>query len=227
MFKRKWSPAARAFAALGVLFGLAGFLLVRSYAGRVQALAPALGPLGPVAVAATDLSRGEALSPSMAVLRDFPQAYTPPGAVTGPGQLSGHTLLTDIKQGEVLTRSRISGEAGGPVASVVPGGLRAFVIHAPIPPGAVRQGDRVDVLATFVSGRPYSDTVVAGAEILSVVDGDEGYAFADSEGGAEGPALVLLVAPESAERLAYASASARLSVSIVGDQEVITADSTT
>ena len=97
------------------------------------------------------------------------------------------------------------------MAALVPSGLRAFVVPAGVPAGVVRAGDRVDVLATFGGPHPYTDTVGTGLEVLSVVEDGGG---AVEAGGSAGPSLVLLVSPETAERLAHASAFAQLSITV-------------
>jgi Flp pilus assembly protein CpaB len=124
--------------------------------------------------------------------------------------LVGRTLVSDVAEGEAITRTRV-GVEGGPVASVVPDGLRAFPISAGLPDGAVRAGDLVDVIATFGGPRPYADTVASGLEVLAIL-GDSHPAIATAS--AQGPALVLLVSPEVAEELAYASAFADLAVAV-------------
>jgi len=106
--------------------------------------------------------------------------------------------------------------AGGPVASLVPSGLRAFPIQVGPTAAAVRAGDRVDVLATFGGPRPYTDTVASGLEVLAIVE-PEGGAF--EAGGGGGPSLVLLVGPAIAEELAYASAFADLAVAVASAAE--------
>jgi Flp pilus assembly protein CpaB len=74
----------------------------------------------------------------------------------------------------------------------------------------VRPGDRVDVHATFATGQPYTETVVAGAEVLTVVSAGS----VDTE-SPPGGTLLILVGPESAERIAFARAFADLSVALV------------
>ena len=76
------------------------------------------------------------------------------------------------------------------------------------PPGTVTAGDRVDVLATFATGQPHTETVVSGAEVLVVMAG-QGL----DELGA-GTTVVLLVSPEVAERLAFARAFADISLAV-------------
>lgn len=219
-YLRRWSTASKALLVLSLACGVGAFLVVRGYAARVEALRPAVGPRVPVVVAATQLARGSIVRASMLRAEEVPAAFAPPGALDDPAAADGRTLLAGLAEGEPLTELRLGASGEGPVAALVPPGLRAFTVEAGVPADAIRPGDRVDVLATFGGGRPYTETVAAGLEVLLVL---EGGATAGTEvlgapatGGAGGPALVLLVAPEQAERLAYARAFAELSVSIAG-----------
>lgn len=200
---------------LSVIAGVAAFLVVRGYAARLEALRPAVGEPVPVVVAARALPRGTVLTPDDVRAQELPSAYAPPGTIVSVDQAEGRTLVSDMAEGEVVTRTRLD-VAGGAMASLVPAGLRAFPIRAGVPAGALRPGDRVDVLATFGGPRPYTDTVAAGLEVLAILDeGQDAFAT-----GGEGPSLVLLVSPETAERLAYAVAFGRLSVSVGSPEEV-------
>lgn len=212
--RRRWSGRSKLFAALAIVAGASAFWLTDGYAARLQALRPAVGEPVPVVVAARQLPRGTVLDPGLLQIRELPSNYVPPGALAVVEQAAGRTLVSDLAAGEVVTRTRIE-VAGGAVAALVPSGLRAFPIRAGVPPGAVRPGDRVDVLATFGGPRPYTETVAAGLEVLTILEEAEGAFVAD--GG--GPALVLLVSPETAERLAHAVAFGRLSIAVGSPDE--------
>jgi pilus assembly protein CpaB len=214
-YPRRWSPRSKLFLVLAVVCGATAFAIVRGYAARIEALRPLVGRPIPIVVAAAPLARGAVLTQDMLQVASVPEAFAQPGALRSIEQAVGHALVADIAQGEVLTRTRI-GSSGGPVAAQVPSGLRAFVVASGMPPGTVRAGDRVDVLATFGGQRPYTDTVATGLEVLTVLAGERD-AFAAS-GSQPGPALVLLVTPDAAERLAYASAFATLTVTIAGTE---------
>jgi Flp pilus assembly protein CpaB len=209
-FARKWSRRSKALAALAVVAGSSAYLLVDAYAARLEALRPVAGSPVPVIVAARPLARGTVLADELVRVALVPAAFAPPGRFGSSGALAGRTLVSDVDEGEPITRTRL-GVAGGPVASLVPEGLRAFPIQPGPTAAAVSAGDRVDVLATFGGPRPYTDTVASGLEVLTVVE-PEGEAFA--AGGSGGPSLVLLVGPEVAEELAYAAAFADLAVAI-------------
>lgn len=210
MFIRRWSTRSKLLLALAVIAGVGSFSLVRGYAAELEALRPATGGPVRVVVAARPLERGSILAEADLAVRDMPSAYAPPGAMTSIAKALGLTLVADLAEGEALTTTRVEG-TGGPVAAVVPSGLRAFVVPTDLPDGVVRPGDRVDVLATFGGPRPYTDTVGAGIDVLAVLEPDPGTFDA---GGSGGPSLVLLVSPDAAERLAHAAAFGRISVTI-------------
>jgi Flp pilus assembly protein CpaB len=83
-------------------------------------------------------------------------------------------------------------------------------------------GDRVDVLATFAQGQPHTEVVVEAAEVLlflrsnaSLTSGTGVELDAGAAGASATNILILLVAPDQQERLAYARAFASLEVTIV------------
>jgi pilus assembly protein CpaB len=171
----------------------------------------------PLVVAATDLVRGTSLTGRMLKEASVPSSFAPPGSISEITALEGRTLLTDVAQGEPLTRTRVSAHDAGPVGALVEPGFRAITVDSGLPPNAVRPGDRVDVLATFGGERPHTETVASGLEVLLVM------ASIDPSNPATGtgPALVLLVTPDDAERLAYAKAFAEVSVSVQGASTVV------
>ncbi len=201
---------SKAFALLAVASGVLAYWLVQGYAAELEALRPVTGDPMPVAVAAQALARGTVLTEDAIRLTEVPSSFAPPGAIGTIADLDGRTLVSDIAEGEAITRTRV-GVEGGPVASLVPDGLRAFPISAGVPAGSVRAGDLVDVIATFGGPHPYTDTVASGLEVIAILDETDG---AIQAAGASGPSLVLLVSPEVAEELAYATAFGDLAVAV-------------
>ena len=221
-FGRRWPRAARVTAALALLCGATAFALVQGYVDRVEASRPALGAPVPVVVAARDLARGATLTDDALEVRQMPAEFVPPGAFSDPADTRARVLVAPVASGEPVTATRLAAPRAGPVAALVPPGLRAFVVATDVPPQAVRAGDRVDVLGTFGGGRPYTETVAGGLEVLSVLGA--GQTDALSGAPSDAPRLVLLVSPDVAERLAYAGAFGDLSVTIApADTEMATA----
>jgi pilus assembly protein CpaB len=220
---RRWSAASRLFLALAVVLGGAAFLLVRGYAARVDALAPAIGPSVPVAIAARQLKRGTTVSADMLRIVEMPAAYAPPGALRRVEEGVGRTLVSDVAAREPVTRTRLGSSREGPLASLVPAGMRAMDVPVTAGLAAIRPGDRVDVLATFGGGQPHTETVGTGLEVIGTSEGGSSTSPSSSStegtGGGGGPTLTLLVTSSEAEQLAYASAFADLSVAILGEED--------
>ena len=210
---RKWSPRGKLFAGIAAVLALSAFGLTRAYAQRLSAMDP--GSPTQVLVAAKDLAGGTTLMEGMLRVESFPEAFVPPGAVSASAEVSGKTVVASVSEGEVLTASRL-GAGAGPVAALVPEGLRAVMVPTSLPAGTVVPGDRVDVLATYAGGQPYTETVATAVEVLDAVDPASG----GLGEGPSGPVLVLLADPSTTERIAHAVAAARVDVAIVGPQEV-------
>jgi pilus assembly protein CpaB len=231
---RRWSRPSRWYLAGGVLLALVCAVLTRSYLAEMARAAGASGPSVTIVVAAADVPRGGILRSNDLRLTSIPRAYSPPGALGAVRQAAGRVALADLARGEAVTRTRLARVRAGPVASLIPEGLRAFAVPSSLPAGSVVPGDLVDVLATFSSGQPHTEAVVSGVQVLFVL-GPSGLAGSGGDpsgapglpgGVGAGPAqdaglggslpgtLILLVAPEQEQRLAFARAFADLSVAV-------------
>jgi Flp pilus assembly protein CpaB len=204
--RRKASRGSRRLIIAAVALALIGGLAFQRYAAELERRARPGGPPTTLVVAARELSRGHLLQPDDVTTSTLPRDFAPPGAIASIDGAVGLRLIAPIAEGEALTRSRL-GPPGGPVAALVPAGLRAVAVTTSLPVGTVVADDRVDVLATFATGAPHAETVVRDAPVVSVLESSAAF-----EGA--GVVLILLVSPEDAERLAYARAFADLSVAI-------------
>ncbi|MFL5738233.1 MAG: Flp pilus assembly protein CpaB [Actinomycetota bacterium] len=202
--RRRWSAASRAFLALAIVLGGASFLLVRGYSARVDALAPAIGPSVPVVAAARDLVRGTTLTAEMLTPTEIPSAYAPPGAVRTTQAAVGRTLMSDVAAGEAITATRVGSAHAGPVASLVPAGMRAVNVPVMSADGVV-VGDRVDVLSTFGGGQPHTETTASGLEVIATASGPGGSSQLSARGDASAASITVLATPSEAESLAYAN----------------------
>jgi Flp pilus assembly protein CpaB len=198
---------------LSVALAVGATMAVQARLARLEARARAAGPGRAVVAAATDLARGTVLAPSMLTTRRLPARFLPPGVLPSPGAAVGRTLAADVATGEPITALRLA-PPGGPVAALVPPSFRAVAVPAALPASVIRAGDRVDVLATYATGGPHAETVIAGAEVLSVLP-----AGSAESGGPAAVTLMVLVGPESAERLAFARSFADLSVALVSAED--------
>lgn len=213
-FRRAMPLSSKIFAVLAVVFGTAAFLIVQAERERFAALRPAVGPPVPVVVARASMPRGSVVAAASLEASEMPKAFVPPGAVASIDPIVGRVLAADMAPGEVLTRTRLVVSRVGPLAGLVPVGMRAVGIAAPVPAG-LRAGDRVDVLATFGSeGRVYTETVGFALEVVRVVKPSGTL----SGSGDRAPTLIVLSLPDVAEQLATASAFATVQVAVIGPE---------
>jgi pilus assembly protein CpaB len=219
MLRRRWPLASKVLIAFALLLGALAFVVVRGYQDRVEALHPAVGPPVTTVTAAMDLARGTALSDEMLHTSTVPEEFVPPGAVGDAASVVGRVLAADVDAGEILTRSRLAGSEIGPVAALVPDGLRAVVVPSGVPPGTLRAGDRVEVYATYGGGRPHTELVASELEVVRILTEDAagaGGIGGTTTTGDTGVAVVLLVDGDAAARLAYARAFGQLQIAIHG-----------
>lgn len=207
--RRTRPRTSRVLFVLSVVLAVGATMAVQARLARLEARARAAGPGRAAVVAATDLARGTVLEPAMLTTRRLPARFLPPGVLPSPGAAVGRILAADVAEDEPITGLRLA-PAGGPVAALIPPSFRAVAVPAALPASVVRAGDRVDVLATYATGGPHVETVVAGAEVLSVLP-----AGSAQSGGPAAVTLMVLIGPESAERLALARSFADLSVALV------------
>jgi Flp pilus assembly protein CpaB len=196
-------------------------LLLHGHLTRLSAEAAVASPrsLVDVVLAAVPIQRGTSLEDRHLRTTRMPRAYVPPGSIDRIVKAAGRVTLSALAPGEVVTDTRLARVRAGPVASLVPEGLRAFAVPTSLPPGAVAAGDHVDILATYTSGRPYTETVVEGVEVLAVLGpgppGAESALDLDvSSGDGEALTLIVLVAPQQQERMAFARAFASVEVTV-------------
>ncbi len=225
--RRRWTRSSRLYLAASVILALIVGLRIHEYTRRAEAATEALGYPVRVLVVDERVARGSTLTPEQMRLSLVPKTYAPPGALHSISQAAGRVALTDLAPGEAVTDTRLARVRASPVASLVPPGLRAFAVPTSLPAGTVQAGDRVDVLATFGSGQPYTETVAEGVEVLFVLaeapPGSErsgGLGLDLAAAGASSPTtLIVLVAPAQQERLAFARAFASLEVAIAPTRE--------
>jgi pilus assembly protein CpaB len=204
---------SRVMFVLSLALAGAATMAVQARLARLEARAAASGPGRDVVVAAMALDRGTVLEENEVAMRRIPARFLPPGVVVSIDAVRGRTLAADMAASEPITELRLA-PPGGPVAALIPPSYRAVAVPAALPASAVSAGDRVDVLATFGSGGPHTETVVTGAEVLSVLP-----AGSAEVGVPAAVTLLVLVGPDSAERLAFARTFADLSVSLVSAEE--------
>lgn len=214
MWKRRWPRATKVYLLVALLCAAGAASIVHGSTASVRQADAAVGPPVPVVVAAVPVVRGTALALSDLEVRPVPVSLAPPGALADPGSLVDRIVLTDLAPGEAVTQTRMAHEGAGPLAALVPPGLRAVALPVTVLPPGLVAGDRVDVLATYGEGRTYTETVGTALEIL--VPPNAGSSDRQGLGGASGAGLVLLADVATASRLARAAGYSVMSVAVVG-----------
>jgi pilus assembly protein CpaB len=216
-FKRRLPFSSKLSATLSVVCALIAFLMVRGIELRAAGSDRRSGPPSNVVVATKAIRRGTAIDPSMVALEEVPAAFAPAGAIRSLPLAQGRILMADIDAGEVVTRSRLTPTSSGPVAELVPAGLRAVEVAAAVMPGDLIPGDRVDLLAAFEGAAGRTESVGSGLQVLRVDEVGESPDLPIRVAGSSSmprTALLLLVDPSEAERIAFAQAFGALSVAI-------------
>lgn len=83
-----------------------------------------------VAVAASEISLGQRLSPELVKLVDWPSGSVPPGSVSDPDQLQGRVVRTGLQRGEPILEAKLApqGTQGG-LSAVINEGRRAITVR--------------------------------------------------------------------------------------------------
>ena len=226
LFRRKLPRSSFVLLTVSVACALSAALVMRAYARRLDIVRPDGGSPVAVVAAVDDVARGAVLAEEMLEVVTLPSRFAPPGALRDVARATGRIAVADIAAGEIVTSLRLAAAVAGPTASLVPPGMRA--VQVPIA-GAVgvKPGDMVDVIATFGGGGAHTEVTGEGLEVLAVHRGGGGSFGAAATPSSGDVGLVLLVTPTDAERLAFASAFATLSIAVRGPGDLVPGESFT
>ncbi len=220
LFRRKLPRSSFVLLSASVASALAAALVMRAYAHRLDVARPDGGPPIAVVAAVAHVPRGSILTETVLEVVTLPSRFAPPGAIRDLARATGRVAVADIAAGEVVTQLRLAGSRSGPTASLIGAGMRAVEIPVASAVG-VRPGDLVDVIATFGGGGAHTEVTGEAIEVLAVDRTGGGASFGGATPTQGGIGLVLLVSPTDAERLAFASAFATLSVAVRGPDDLV------
>jgi pilus assembly protein CpaB len=222
VLRRKLPRSSFILLAVSVACALAAGLVMQAYAHRLDVTRPDGGPPIEVVAAATPIGRGSVLTETVLEMVTVPSRFAPPGALRDVARAAGRIAVAPVAAGEIVTDLRLAGARSGPTAAVVPAGMRAVGVPVASSVG-VKPGDLVDVIATFGGGGAHTEVTGEALEVLAVDRAGGGAAFGATTTPASGSTgLVLLVSPADAERLAFASAFATLSIAVRGPDDLVT-----
>jgi Flp pilus assembly protein CpaB len=151
-----------AVAALAAFTGL----VVARLVGDAQAARARLGSLTDVVVATRAVQPGRVITAGDVAVRRMPVAYIPSGAIASARAATGHAAVVALFPGEVVLRARLAPDGVRGLGARLGADERAVAVPAGVADPPVREGDVVDVLATF-EGLETVDISV-GARVLAV-----------------------------------------------------------
>ena len=148
--------------------GLALFtgLIVARLVGEAQAARARFGSLRAVVIATRAVEPGRVLTAGDVAVRHMPAAYVPSGALASERAAAGHTVVVAVFSGEVVLRSHVAPAGLRGLAARIGAGERAVAVPAGAARPPVRDGDMVDVLATFEGLETVA--IAVGARVLVV-----------------------------------------------------------
>lgn len=171
-----------------------------------------------VVVAAHDLPLGSTVGAGDLSLSPQFERRLPPGSVRSRDLVVGRVVATPVLEGSVVTERHLAPRERTGLDGAVPPGMRAVRLLAedglrPEP------GSLVDVLVTFdpaavPPGEEATVTAVSGALVLGADDAEAG-----AVDGAGRLGVTLLVDPEAAKRLAFATANGIVTLALAPPEE--------
>lgn len=187
---------------------IAATLAAGAMLAALQVAAPTPPSLAPIVVTAHDLTSGTVLRADDVQVVDAPLGLAPSGAVASVAAVLGETVAGPMRAGEPLTDRSLVGAA---LIAGYPEGLVATPVHIDDPSvvALLRVGGRIAVYASTGDDQRSAEEVVGDAPVVALPR-------LEDDTGADGALVVLAVTPAEAARLAQASASAHLSVSLSG-----------
>lgn len=207
MFRR--SPRAALFAATAAVVAVVTAALVYSSIASLRHQDEAYGRLHPLVVAARDLPVGATVTRRDVTVRrvrgDAPDA----DVLTRPATAVGRVVRVPVLGGTPVTPRHLAPADRPGLAGVVPAGRRAvrLVVEHGLRPAV---GDLVDVLATFdpaTLGDGGDPTILVAAAVPVV-------RVEAPAGSSDTVAVTVLASPAQARRLAFAAASATVSLDL-------------
>lgn len=153
---------------LGVVIALVAGLMVLSFTRQAAAQATAQVRQVYVVIASRDIAEGTAVSSEALTVQPFPADFVPEGAIPAPEQAVGKFTVTRITKGQIILANQLSPtKRSGNLALSVPAGKVAVALPMTdlmSTNGAVKPGDRVDILLTLnLAEMRLQDPVAAAA----------------------------------------------------------------
>lgn len=221
------SPRALLLWTAAIAIALVTALVVGTDLAALHRRARDLGPEVAVAVAARDLPVGSTIDEGDVRVHHVHRSQLPAGAVD-PDAAAGRVVAVPVVRDAFVSRRNLAPRHRDGLDGAVPPGMRVVRVTADAPAASRRTGAAVDVLATFDVGVTFDptdeesgDPTVAVARGALVLDVDVASGGPGDLAGtaATGDGMTLLVTEAEARALAYAAATAVVTVALVPPED--------
>lgn len=183
---------------------------------------PIVTPMEKIYVATTDVPLGQALSPQMVKLEEWPQDKVPEGAIRSLEQIEGQRSLTRLYPGEpILMAKLVDASKFFGAAEKIPKGFRVASVRVTMDSsasGLINPGDCVDVLVFLKRGAGIASTgtrtILKNVTVFAVNDRFQRDPDEEGEGGLRAKTVSLLVKPNQVEKLMLAQELGRIKLSL-------------
>jgi pilus assembly protein CpaB len=220
--------SARQMLVVSLLAGLVAAILAYAWFARKEREFAARSFPVPILVARKNIASGTRIDGTLVEIRQVPQAFVQPSALSSPDEATGQISIAPIAMGEQILANKLA-NMGAALSLAVSPGKRAVTISVDLPAGVaglLKPGDLVDVVVTEGIDIPRTFMLMQAAPVLAVgrsfsaQPAEERSAFY-TQGG---PRTVTLEAsPYESERLAHLenTGSIKLVLRSPGDRETI------
>lgn len=226
-------PGAGSTIMLAVIFGVVTAVLIWKYMRGQEQLNRAHWI--PVVVASVDIKARTKITREMVRFENFPQELKAETAVTRVEDVVDRTAQTDIAVKEQIRTTSLLAVGQAAIPSLkVPDGMRAVTIggnQISLVAGGVRDGDHVDLIATYTDGRTKQEVtkmIIQNVLVLwvNVVENDPNRQPGNGAGAQT--SITLCVRPEQTELVKAAERNGTLSVSLRGrDKDIVSSPGVT
>ncbi|MEA2016628.1 MAG: RcpC/CpaB family pilus assembly protein [Actinomycetota bacterium] len=176
-----------------VIVALAGGIFIFWYISGLKEKIPENASYNHVFIAETDIRKEEEIKDGLIKMKKIPSDIFSGKFVMDKDRIIGKRVTADILKGEIITEDKLEeGEYTDGISlgfsSYIPDGLRAVSIPVNFygDRSLINEGDRIDLISTYYvqeDGNLYSETIIAGKEIILIGSGhEEDYESSGSDG---------------------------------------------
>jgi len=203
---------------IAIALAVVAALLTSYYVSNYQSNVRADETNVPIFVAARDIPAGtpgaSAVQKGMLTKTEIVRRSVVPGAISKPEQLDGLVATQEIFAGEQVTSRRFAAPSAQGIQAQLTGPQRAIVLAGDkqqLLAGTLKEGDRVDVVATFAAPENqqlhFSRTVLRDIPVLRAPE--SGAAATEKITSEDGYSVMLKVSDTQAPKLHWAYSNAK------------------